>query len=84
MQRHEKILDKTRSVDYLDREILTQEMKLDDLKRKKSYFIEQYNQHLTLIPVLNIENEWLAYWPLTRVIAQSNEHYGRKYFIEVM
>jgi len=55
MQQHEKVLDKTRALDYLEREIMSAKMKVDDLERKRNYFVEQYNQHLKALPVLEIE-----------------------------
>lgn len=52
MQPHEKILDKSRALDYLDNCVREQEAKLDDMKRKRSYFLQQYNQNLLSLPVI--------------------------------
>lgn len=42
---HERTLEKSRCVDYLDRTILKVEMELDALKMRKNYFIDQYEKH---------------------------------------
>lgn len=45
MGEHEKTLDKNRVEDYLDRKILKAEQELDEMKRRKNYFIAQYEHH---------------------------------------
>lgn len=42
MHHAEKILDKARAVDYLDREITKAQVALDELKSKRNYFLQQY------------------------------------------
>ena len=44
---HEKTLEKERCIDYLDRSINKMEFELDQLKRKKNYFLEHYNKHFS-------------------------------------
>jgi hypothetical protein len=45
---HEKTLDRQRVVDHLDTKLMKAEQELDDLKRRKNYFLEQYNSHFKL------------------------------------
>jgi hypothetical protein len=42
---HEKTLDKKRCVDLLDEKISKVKFDLDELLRKRNYFIDQYNTH---------------------------------------
>lgn len=45
MADHERVLDKKRCEDMLQDKIERLERDLDDLKRKKNFFIEKYNQY---------------------------------------
>jgi ribosomal protein L19 len=44
---HERTLEKGRCVDILEKEIREIEFKLDELNRKKNYFLENYNRHFS-------------------------------------
>lgn len=45
VQPYEKILDKSRADQYLDYEINKKQSELDDLTRKKNYFMSMYGKH---------------------------------------
>ncbi len=45
MGEHEKTLDRTRCEDMLSRKIAHAEKELDELKRKKNYFLTHYNMY---------------------------------------
>lgn len=45
MGEHEKVLDRNKCEDYLNRKIMQKEEELNELKRRKEYFLAHYNQH---------------------------------------
>lgn len=49
MAEHEKIVDKSKALDYLDRVITSKKLELDELERKKAYFLEKFNQHFEAV-----------------------------------
>lgn len=57
MADYEKAIDKTRAIDYLDRVIFKAESELNELRRKKTYFLEKYNQHMEPIKLETNQNE---------------------------
>lgn len=47
----ENFLDKEKALEYLDRELAKAELAVDELKRKKAYFLKHYNLHFEKIVV---------------------------------
>lgn len=45
MAEHEKLIDKSKALDYLNRVVAAIEGELLELQRKRSYFLEKFNQH---------------------------------------
>jgi hypothetical protein len=56
MAPHEKVLDKSRALDYLNNCIKEAEAKTDDLKRKRNYFLEKYNENLLSLDIKQDSN----------------------------
>ncbi len=46
MEEYEKVLDRQRAVDLLNDKISKANAELDELVRKRNYFVEKYNQYL--------------------------------------
>lgn len=53
---HERAIDKKRAIDLLDRMVLKGESDLDELKRKRQYFIDKFNQHFNILEHNNIQS----------------------------
>lgn len=45
MAEHEKLIDKSKALDYLNRVVHIKEQELFELQRKRTYFLEKFNQH---------------------------------------
>ena len=45
MAEHEKVIDRSRALQILDDKVNKAKAEMDDLIRKRNYFIEKYNQH---------------------------------------
>lgn len=45
MGEHEKTLDRERVIDYLDKDIFKKQAELDDLNRRKNYFLENFDRY---------------------------------------
>lgn len=56
MQEHEKIVDKKRALDLLTNVIDKAKAEVDNLERKRAYFIEKFNQHCLTLEQQDIHN----------------------------
>lgn len=49
MHEHEKQIDKKRAVDLLDKMVLKAETEFQEIKRKRQYFIDKFNQNFNIL-----------------------------------
>lgn len=49
LSEHEKHIDKQRAIDLLDRMVLKAESELTEIRRKRNYFIEKFEQNFNLL-----------------------------------